>query len=133
MEHARGRQPLGSSTSTNETFNGVVWRDPVLNTDEVAINTIIFEPGAHTYWHSHSKGQILFIDHGHGVVATRAGEVRALGAADVLYAPPGEEHWHGALPNAYLAQTTVSMGSTDWLEPVAAADYDAAADSTSSS
>jgi quercetin dioxygenase-like cupin family protein len=53
--------------------------------------------------------------------------VRSLAAADVMYAPPGEEHWHGALPHSYLGQTTVSMGSTDWLEPVSDADYQAAA------
>ncbi len=128
MEHARGRQLDGSSASTSDTFTGTVFRDPVLNTEGVAINTIIFEPGAHTFWHSHSNGQILFIDHGRGVVATRGGEVRSLGAADVLYAPPGEQHWHGALPHAYLGQTTVSMGTTEWLEAVSAADYEVAAE-----
>ncbi|HVB06486.1 MAG TPA: cupin domain-containing protein [Acidimicrobiales bacterium] len=127
MEHVSGRQPGAKSATTNDTFVGSVWRDPVLTAEGVNISTIIFQPGAHTFWHSHSNGQILFIDHGRGVVVTRAGEVRSLGAADVLYASPGEEHWHGALPHSYLGQTTVSMGSTDWLEAVDTAAYEEAA------
>lgn len=124
MEHTRGRTRNGRSTTTSDTFTGTVWRDPVLTTDGIAINTIIFEPGAHTYWHSHSGGQLLFIDHGEGVVATRDGEVKSLRAADVVYAPAREEHWHGAAPGSYLAQTTVSMGTTEWLEALAPEVYE---------
>jgi quercetin dioxygenase-like cupin family protein len=126
MQVAKGRQQGAKSARSSETFSGVVWRDPILNADDVAIATIIFEPASYTNWHAHGAGQLLFIDHGHGVVANRAGEVSALGAADVMYASPDEEHWHGATDDAYLGQTTVSMGTTTWLEAVSEADYRAA-------
>jgi quercetin dioxygenase-like cupin family protein len=133
MDIARGRQPNSSSIRASDTFTGTVFRDPLMTAEGVNLSTIMFEPGAHTYWHSHSAGQLLFIDHGKGVVGTRAGEVHSLHAADVLYAPPGEEHWHGAAPDAYLAQTTVSMGSTDWLEAVTPEQYREACEGAASS
>jgi quercetin dioxygenase-like cupin family protein len=99
-----------------------------LTADGIDIGTIAFEPGAHIRWHSHGNGQILLIDHGLGVIETRSGEVRSLRAADVVYSPPGEEHWHGASPNAYLGQVNISMGPTTWLEEVTPERYRAACD-----
>jgi len=35
-------------------------------------------------------------------------------AGDVVWAPPGEVHWHGAAPDAFLSHTAVSLGLTSW-------------------
>jgi quercetin dioxygenase-like cupin family protein len=89
----------------------------------VEVGTIVFQPGAYIRWHAHGNGQFLIINHGLGVIATRNGEVQSLRAADIVYSPPGEEHWHGAAPDAYLGQINISMGDTTWLEPVTPEEY----------
>ena len=126
MDFTRGRKHGTSVLRSGHLSSGAAWRDSLLDVegvDRIEVSTISFDPGAHIRWHSHSKGQILRIEHGEGVIATRAGEVRVLQAADLIYSPPGEEHWHGATPNSYLAQLNISMGDTEWLEPVTGEEY----------
>jgi quercetin dioxygenase-like cupin family protein len=41
-----------------------------------------------------------------------------------VWIPPGEEHWHGAERESYLLHTAVSLGETEWLEPVSDEDYE---------
>jgi quercetin dioxygenase-like cupin family protein len=61
-----------------------------------------FTPCARTAWHSHSLGQTLHVTDGIGIVATRD-QVIVLRAGDTVHTPPGEEHWHGALPARFMA------------------------------
>jgi quercetin dioxygenase-like cupin family protein len=82
------------------------------------VYSVIFEPGARTYWHSHAAGQTLLINSGQGMVQTRDGDKRVVRAGDVVWAPPGEVHWHGAAPDAFLSHTAVSLGLTSWEEEV---------------
>jgi len=124
MEHARsGREPSREGTGT---FSGKVLLDPVLAAGNARINTVMFEPGGRTYWHSHDDGQVLAVGHGRGMVATRDGDRVALGAGDTVYAPPGEVHWHGAAPGSFLVHTAVSLGATRWLDEVTDDQYKAA-------
>jgi quercetin dioxygenase-like cupin family protein len=46
----------------------------------------------------------------------------------VVWAPPGEVHWHGAGPNSFINHTAISLGTTDWAEPVDDAHYGAVFD-----
>jgi quercetin dioxygenase-like cupin family protein len=118
MHVVRGR-PQGRETELRtSTFTGVVYGDPVLANDEVVVNEVFFAPCAHTYWHSHGAGQLLFVHHGHGVVVTRAGEVAEVRGGDVVWVPPGEEHWHGGTETTMLAHTAISIGPTNWLDEV---------------
>lgn len=126
MHVVRGRPDGRESELRTSTFTGVVYGDPVLATDEVVVNNVMFGPCSRTYWHSHTAGQLLLVHTGHGVVATRAGDVVEVRAGDVVYAAPGEEHWHGGGPVTLLAHTAISIGPTVWLEEVAESDYQAA-------
>ena len=47
-------------------------------------------------------------------------------AGDTVYAPPGEEHFHGAAPDTFLMHTSVSLGRTERLEEVGGSEYAAA-------
>ena len=116
-------QPSGQRTAT---FTGTVHSDPVLTAPEVMINTVIFTPGARTYWHRHPGGQLLVVTAGRGIVATRAGDARVVGSGDVVWAGPGEEHWHGACGDSLMAHMAVSHGKTRWSGEVADGDYTAA-------
>lgn len=79
---------------------------------------VSFEAGARTSWHSHTDGQVLFVLDGHGRVGARDGETAELDAGDFVYAPPGEEHWHGAAEGSSVRHVALSFGETEWLEPV---------------
>jgi quercetin dioxygenase-like cupin family protein len=93
----------------------------------VLINTVIFTPGARTYWHSHPGGQLLVVTIGRGIVASRAGEVQVIGPGDVTWTEPGEEHWHGACGGTLMSHLAVSHGTTQWGDEVPQSDYAAAA------
>ena len=122
MEFQRGR--VGTPTAPGPgTITGQMFLDPTLMTDGVGINSVVFSPGARTYWHSHTGGQIFFITHGRGMVATQDGDCQAVEAGDVVYAPPGEIHWHGASPDSYVVYSAVSLGASEWLDPVTDEDY----------
>lgn len=123
MEIARGRADGEPSRQGTGTFTGRVLLDPVLTAGNARINSVLFEPGGRTYWHSHDEGQVLLVGHGRGMVATRDGQQHELTAGDTVYASPGEVHWHGAAPTSFLVHTAVSLGTTRWLDEVGEDDY----------
>lgn len=89
--------------------------------------TVTFFPGARTNWHSHPAGQTLVVTEGVGWVQTRDGERREIRAGDVVWTPPGVEHWHGGTAEHAMTHTAL-QGAVDgevvtWLEPVSDAEY----------
>jgi quercetin dioxygenase-like cupin family protein len=127
MHVSHGRMPGKPSEQRTATFTGTVHLDSVLSTGQVAVNTVVFTPGARTYWHSHPGGQLLVVTSGRGVVAGRSGEAQVVGNGDVVWSDPGEEHWHGACPDSLMTHLAVSHGTTAWHDAVSEADYSAAA------
>ena len=124
MDVIRGRADDGTVEQRTSTFTGTVWGDPLLKSpDGVVMNTVYFAPGGRTYWHRHEGGQMLHIASGAGWVAPREGEAASVRAGDVVWAPPGEEHWHGAGEDTLLVHTAVSLGETEWLDEVTAEEY----------
>ncbi|WP_167138042.1 cupin domain-containing protein [Diaminobutyricimonas sp. TR449] len=126
MEVVRGRvgdpsqKDLGKVSG--EPVRGHMMLDQMLATDNVRIASAVFQPGSRTWWHTHSEGQIFLIEHGRGAVGTRD-QVQLLQAGDVVFAPPGEEHWHGAAPDSMFVYTVISLGSTDFLDEEVAHDH----------
>jgi quercetin dioxygenase-like cupin family protein len=124
MKINRGRVEGKPSEAREENFTGAVWADPVLAaTDGVMINNVFFEPGSRTYWHSHDGGQVLHVLAGQGRVCLRGGEPETIGAGDIVFFEPGEEHWHGADEAQYLLHLAISLGGHAWLEPVTDEEY----------
>ena len=94
-------------------FTGRVYIDGIRNPDDqsaVGCAHVHFTPGAHTAWHTHPKGQTLYVTDGIGLVAT-SGEVHEIRPGDVVYIEPDEEHWHGAAPNRFM--THIAMLEVD--------------------
>ena len=84
-------------------FTGTVYIDSIRNPDEqscVGCAHVRFTPGARTAWHTHPRGQTLYVTDGIGYVGRRNGEVQEIRPGDVVYIEPDEEHWHGATPTA---------------------------------
>ncbi len=105
---------------TDGLFTGPVTRQALgsLPRPEGAALVVNFPDGARTGWHRHSGGQVLYVLEGHGRAGTRDGETASLARGDLVYAPPGEEHWHGAAEGAEMKQLALSFGETEWLGPV---------------
>ena len=83
-----------------ETFTGDVWVDPItrgLPPSQLNVAAVRFTPGARSAWHSHDGGQTLYVTEGHGLVQVRGQQIVELDPGDVVFAPDGEEHWHGAM------------------------------------
>ena len=89
---------------------------------------VTFFPGARTNWHTHPAGQTLVVTEGVGWVQARGGERREIRAGDVVWTPPGVEHWHGGTADHAMTHTAL-QGAVDgevvnWLGPVSDAEYD---------
>ena len=116
-----------------ELFTGHVWFDVIARGEDASrlrVNAVRFAPCARTAWHSHSLGQTLHVTEGIGVVATRD-RVIVMRPGDTVHTPPGEEHWHGALPDHFM--THLAMWEDDdatWGEHVTDDEYAAATRST---
>jgi quercetin dioxygenase-like cupin family protein len=125
MDVVRGRSETSKVTRRTDTFTGDVWGEALLTTDDgVAMSTVYFAPGARTHWHRHEIGQALHVTSGEGLVTTRDGQVARVRAGDTVWAPGGEEHWHGAGPDTFLVHNTTSVGQPTWLGEVTAEEYE---------
>jgi quercetin dioxygenase-like cupin family protein len=126
MKVSRGREDNVGSELRSETFTGMVYGDPIISAvGESAVNvaSILFHPGARTYWHSHSRGQVLIVTSGEGRVRGADGSGRRIRTGDVVQVDPGESHWHGAGPDTFMVHTSITLGVTSWNEEVTDAEY----------
>jgi quercetin dioxygenase-like cupin family protein len=122
------KQPTAKGPA--DLFTGDVWFDVLARGEgesRLRVNTVRFSPGARTGWHRHSLGQTLHVTEGIGLVATRD-TVIVMRPGDTVFTPPGEEHWHGALPDHFM--THLAMWEDDdvsWGDQVTEDEYGAAA------
>ena len=116
-----------------EMFAGDAWFDVIYRGEEPSrarANVVKFAPGARTAWHSHGLGQTLYIIEGVALVQSRGGEIVEAYPGDIIYTPPGEEHWHGAAPDRFMIHLALwenpgpdGAPENTWLEHVTEADY----------
>src|SRR5215211_4132475 len=109
-----------------EWFTGAVWIDPIAQgRDGSGLNVaaVHFAPGARTAWHSHSRGQTLYVTEGEGLVQSRGGSVVRLRPGDAVYTPADEWHWHGAAPDRLMTHLSITEGGADWGEHVTDDEY----------
>jgi quercetin dioxygenase-like cupin family protein len=123
-----GSQPSGKGPA--DWFTGTVRIDPLFPVAEpsrAAANTVTFEPGARTAWHTHPLGQMLIVTSGLGLVQREGDAIEQIGPGDVVRFAPGEKHWHGA--SAATAMTHIAIQESldgkavDWLEQVTDGQY----------
>jgi quercetin dioxygenase-like cupin family protein len=122
-------------------FTGDVYIDAILGRKaepaRMACGWVHFTPGARTAWHSHAVGQTLLITEGIALLGTRDGNVIVARPGQVVYTPPGEEHWHGAAPDNFMAHIALYEGTAGgdgatWLKHVTDQQYTDAAKSITS-
>jgi len=124
-----------SQVGPSDLFTGTSLISPLFNpTDGRGVGGawVTFLPGTRTNWHSHPGGQTLVVTEGVGWVQTRDGERREVRAGDVVWTPPGVEHWHGGTTEhsmTHLALQEAEDGEVVvWLEAVSDADYTGSTD-----
>lgn len=124
MEHkpAPGRT---WNPSGEDHFTGAVWNSRLHDSEaEITMIAVQFAPGARSDWHTHPGGQLLYVVSGSGVVQTGDGATTVIGPGDVVHAPPGERHWHGAAPDSPMMHLSLtSGGTTQWEGKVTDEDY----------
>ena len=116
------------------TFTGDVYVTPLAPANEPARLTgalVRFTPGARTFWHSHARGQSLYVTEGVGLVANRNGSVTQIRPGDTVTIGAGEEHWHGGTATTCMSHIALvtSDGTTDpttWLEEATEQEHAAA-------
>ena len=118
-----GSQP--SNRGPADWFTGTVRIDPLFQVEEparAAGNSVTFEPGARTAWHTHPLGQTLIVTAGCGRAQRWGGPIEEIRPGDVICIAPGEKHWHGAAPTTAMThiaiQEQLDGKAVDWLEKV---------------
>ena len=114
-----------SNKGPGDWFTGVVRVDPLFAAHDPARTagaSVTFEPGARSNWHSHPLGQTLIVTAGSGWVQARGQPAQEINPGDVIWTPPGEEHWHGAKATTSLThiaiQEALNGRVVDWMEKV---------------
>ena len=107
----------------NESVTGVARLERMLSAqtdDGVRLALVHFEDGARTYWHTHPGEQVLLVTEGECRFGNEAGDEGVAAVGDVIYIPPGERHWHGAVAGQNMAHLSITtVGGPNWMEPVA--------------
>ena len=82
----------------------MVANDRIYNT---VVGNVYFDPGARSYWHTHTSGQILIITDGVGFHQMKGQPKQTIRKGDIVKCQPNVEHWHGASPDTGLHQTSI--------------------------
>lgn len=87
-----------------------------------------FEAGARTAWHTHPKGQTLYIVSGEGRVQSEGEAIKTVRAGDVVWFPANEKHWHGAAPDSAMSHLAIQSPDEEgevvnWMEHVTDEQY----------
>ncbi|HET6175256.1 MAG TPA: cupin domain-containing protein [Gaiellales bacterium] len=115
-------------------FTGAVYLDAVAapsDASQVSATNVHFTPGARTAWHTHPKGQTIYVLEGVGHAQRRSGPVEVIRPGDRVFFEPGEEHWHGAAATRFMAHLAILQvdddgNSATWGEHVSDEEYGAA-------
>jgi len=128
------RSGIDTTQGPSDWFTGAVYIDSVAapaGSMRLQASWVHFTPGARTAWHTHANGQTIFVLEGVGHAQRRGGSAEVIRPGDRVFFEPGEEHWHGATANRFMAH--LALADVDdaghpatWLEHVTDEEYAAA-------
>src|SRR5213594_1651011 len=111
----------GHAQQDDPRFTG---RSDTMDAKDLGIGRRSFEPGARSAWHSHDRGQLIFVEQGRARTQKRGQTIKELGEGESDYTAPDVVHWHGAVPGQPLVQVAVSFGGDiKWMDKVTDAEY----------
>lgn len=120
----------GEATS----FSGTVWVTTLVgpNTEtDCIVSSVVFDPKARTFWHTHPNGQLLVVTKGAGYYQEKGKPARVIREGESVTIPPMVEHWHGAGPDGPFTHIAINPnvskgGAVNWLQAVTEDEYPAA-------
>ena len=99
------RNGIETAAGPSEWFTGAVHFDTLATpstASRLSAASVHFSPGARTAWHTHPKGQTIYVTEGVGLAQRRGGPIEVFRPGDRVFFEPGEDHWHGAAPNHFM-------------------------------
>src|SRR3954453_2923873 len=108
------RNMLETVAGPEDWFTGKVFVDTITTPDDdwkVGAASVHFAPGARTAWHTHPRGQTIWVTEGVGLCQREGGSVEEIRPGDRVFFEAGENHWHGAAPNRFM--THIAMQQND--------------------
>ena len=112
---------IGHAQQDDPRFTG---RTDNLDAKDLGVSRRSFEPGARSAWHSHAKGQLLFVEQGRARTQKQGQAIKEIGVGETDYTAPNVVHWHGAVPTQRLVQVAVGFGGdVKWLEKTTDDEY----------
>ena len=104
------------------TGEGEFSRLPKVDKSKDAVAIVDFEAGTINNWHTHSKGQYLYITQGEGRVQEWGKEIQHVKKGDIVWIPAGIKHCHGAGETTSMSHLVISPDAennkTTWFEKV---------------
>jgi quercetin dioxygenase-like cupin family protein len=107
----------GSGETTpgpSDWFTGTVYIDTIATPSpksRLGAASVHFTPGARTAWHTHPRGQTIYVTEGVGLCQRRGAPIEVIRPGDTVFFEPGEDHWHGATPDRFM--THLAMQEAD--------------------
>ena len=108
------RSSLQTAKGPEDWFTGDVYIDSIAvptGPSRLGAALVHFTPGARTAWHTHPLGQTIYVTEGVGRCQRRGGPIEDIRPGDRVFFAPGEDHWHGAAPDRFMAH--VAMQEAD--------------------
>ena len=121
---------IPSAKGPEAWFTGPVRVDSLMpngHESNISLGLVTFEPGSRTAWHTHSKGQLVLITSGIGLVQQEGGEIIEVHPGDAVWFPANVKHWHGASKDVGMTHYSIinlnDNNSVEWLEHVTDKEY----------
>jgi quercetin dioxygenase-like cupin family protein len=104
------RNSIATAPGPEGWFTGTVYIDAVAAPSDgsrVSASSVHFTPGARTAWHTHPKGQTIWVTEGIGLAQSRGGPIEVIRPGDRVFFESGEDHWHGAAPDRFMIHLAI--------------------------
>jgi quercetin dioxygenase-like cupin family protein len=114
MQITRATNQTGKGPS--DWFTGDVYIDAIAAPSDgsrLGAAFVHFTPGARTAWHTHPHGQTIWVTEGVGVCQRQGGPIEVIRAGDSVFFEPGENHWHGASSDRFMAHVAMHQADED--------------------
>jgi quercetin dioxygenase-like cupin family protein len=103
------RNSLDTNRGPSDWFTGTVHIDTIAAALPLGAAAVHFTPGARTAWHTHPRGQTIFVTEGVGLCQREGGPIEVIRPGDRVFFEPGENHWHGAAPTRLMTHIAMQL------------------------
>jgi quercetin dioxygenase-like cupin family protein len=103
------RNSIETGRGPSDWFTGTVYIDPIAAMAPLGAAAVHFTPGARTAWHTHPRGQTIWVTEGIGLCQKEGGPVEVIRPGDRVFFEPGENHWHGAVLNRLMTHIALQL------------------------